>query len=136
MKTTRALAAGLTIAATTLLAACGGSSETSLPGLDTKVPGAVLVLTDHDGLSADWEVRATEDGYQCPTAGSAYLVDEDGDHVSLSRATGWSCTTLREGETGRVRLLTDGSDKARGLKEVVLLGSDGKTLAEWSIPQN
>ena len=135
MTITRALAAGLTVAATTLITACGGSSEPSLPGLETEVDGAVLVLTDYGEDNISLAVKATKDGYRCPAAGSAYLVDEDGDHVELTRATDWSCTTLREGETGKVRLLTDSGD-ARGLREVVLLGSDGKTLAEWSIPHD
>ena len=135
MTITRALAAGLTIAAATLITACGGSPEPSLPGLETEIDGAVLVLTDYGEDNASWSVKATSDGYQCPAAGGGYLVGEDGDHVELTRATEWSCTTLREGETGKVRLLTDSGD-ARGLREVVLLGSDGKVIAEWSIPQD
>lgn len=105
----------------------------SVPGEKVELDGYVITLDAVSGTYATWTVTAEEDGVACPAAGSAYLVDGSGDHIPLSRSVDWSCTTLREGETGRVRLLTD--SRARAIQELVLLDSGGKTIVQWEIPQ-
>ena len=122
------------IAALTMtLTGCAGGAPTAQPGETLLVNGIEITLTGYSAgpSAAQFAVVGMEDGGRCPAAGEIQADLPGGEHVTLDRATSWSCTTVRKGEATKAQVI--GDESIQGVESFTWLDEAGKPKAVWKV---